>query len=202
MHMAQLTPLPITVSCFSKIQTNFTFLALAHPGSPGQRAIKRVYVSQCVCVTHGMRAVGRGDCRRRRRTGRPSVGPGRRARRRGRRAPAAASRRAGGGPRRRRRRWHAARCVVDVVVRLAPYCAPAASVAADSLHRPTQPTKCCPFQYLHRLKFFACTICPNKRINFRKKREGQTDERTDARPMLSAVVVASILNTIRYEILF
>jgi len=40
----KLTPLPITVSCFSKIQTNFTFPALAHPGSPGQRAIKRVCV--------------------------------------------------------------------------------------------------------------------------------------------------------------
>jgi len=39
-------PLPLTVSCFSKIQIGFTFLVLAHPGSPGQRAIKRV----CVCV--------------------------------------------------------------------------------------------------------------------------------------------------------
>jgi len=44
--MAQLMPLPLTVSCFSKIQTGFTFLVLAHPGSPGQRAVKRV----CVCV--------------------------------------------------------------------------------------------------------------------------------------------------------
>jgi len=34
-------------SCFSKIQIGFSFLVLAHPGSPGQRAIKRV----CVCVT-------------------------------------------------------------------------------------------------------------------------------------------------------
>jgi len=39
-------PLPLTVSCSSKIQIGFTFLVLAHPGSPGQRAIKRV----CVCV--------------------------------------------------------------------------------------------------------------------------------------------------------
>ena len=30
---AQLMPLPLTVSCFSKIQITFTFLALAHPGS-------------------------------------------------------------------------------------------------------------------------------------------------------------------------
>jgi len=39
--MAQLMPLPLTVSCFSKIQIGFTFLALAHLGSPGQRAVKR-----------------------------------------------------------------------------------------------------------------------------------------------------------------
>jgi len=35
-------PLPLTVSCFSKIWIGFTFLVPAHPGSPGQRAIKRV----------------------------------------------------------------------------------------------------------------------------------------------------------------
>ena len=29
-------PLPLTVSCFSKIQIGFTFLVLAHPGSPGK----------------------------------------------------------------------------------------------------------------------------------------------------------------------
>ena len=44
LHMAQLMPLPLTVSCFSKIQTGFTFLVPAHPGSPGQRAVKRAYV--------------------------------------------------------------------------------------------------------------------------------------------------------------
>jgi len=43
-HMAQLMPLPLTVSCFSKIQTGFPFLVAAHPGSPGQRAVKRVCV--------------------------------------------------------------------------------------------------------------------------------------------------------------
>jgi len=42
--MAQLMPLPLTVSCFSKIQIGFTFLVPAHPGSPGQRAVKLVYV--------------------------------------------------------------------------------------------------------------------------------------------------------------
>jgi len=40
-HMAQLMPLPLTVSCFSKIQIGFTFHVPAHPGSPGQRAVKR-----------------------------------------------------------------------------------------------------------------------------------------------------------------
>jgi len=44
LHMAQLVPLPLTVSCFSKIQFGFTFLVPAHPGSPGQRAVKRVCV--------------------------------------------------------------------------------------------------------------------------------------------------------------
>jgi len=42
LHMAQL--MPLTVSCFSKIQIGFTFLVLAHPGSPGKRAIKQVCV--------------------------------------------------------------------------------------------------------------------------------------------------------------
>ena len=42
LHMAQQIPLPLTVSCFSKIQIGFTFLVPAHPGSPGQRAVKRV----------------------------------------------------------------------------------------------------------------------------------------------------------------
>ena len=46
--MALRIPLPLTISCFSKIQIGFTFLVPAHPGSPGQRAVKRVCV--CVCV--------------------------------------------------------------------------------------------------------------------------------------------------------
>ena len=44
LHMAQLMPLPLTVSCFSKIQIAFTFLVLAHLGSPGKKAVKRVCV--------------------------------------------------------------------------------------------------------------------------------------------------------------
>jgi len=45
LHMTQLITLPLTVSCFSKIQIGFTFLVPAHPGSPGKRAVKLV----CVC---------------------------------------------------------------------------------------------------------------------------------------------------------
>jgi len=37
-------PQPLAVSCFSKIQIGFTFLVSAHPGSPGQMAVKRVCV--------------------------------------------------------------------------------------------------------------------------------------------------------------
>ena len=32
LHMAQLMPLPLTVSCFSKIQIGIAFLVPAHPG--------------------------------------------------------------------------------------------------------------------------------------------------------------------------
>jgi len=37
LHMVQLMPVSLTISCFSKIQIGFTFLVLAHPGSPGQQ---------------------------------------------------------------------------------------------------------------------------------------------------------------------
>ena len=40
LHMAQL--MPLTVSCFSKIQTGFTFLVPARLGSPGKMAVKYV----------------------------------------------------------------------------------------------------------------------------------------------------------------
>ena len=64
LHMAQLIPLPLTVSCFSKIQIGFTFLVPAHPGSPGQRAVKRVTQRSCsrylgrIAVVHDRPAVG------------------------------------------------------------------------------------------------------------------------------------------------
>ena len=51
----QLMPLPLTVSCFSKIQIGFTFLVPAHLGSPGKRAVKRVCV--CVCVEYALPAI-------------------------------------------------------------------------------------------------------------------------------------------------
>ena len=51
LHMAQLMPLPLTVSCFSKIQIGFTILVRAHPGGPGQRATKRV------CVYYNFRSL-------------------------------------------------------------------------------------------------------------------------------------------------
>ena len=50
LHMAQLMPLALTVSCSSKIQIGFTFLVLAHLGGPGQRAVKRMYVCMYVCL--------------------------------------------------------------------------------------------------------------------------------------------------------
>jgi len=43
--MAQLMPLPLTVSCFSKIQIGFTFLVPAHLDSPGKGPL-----NGCVCV--------------------------------------------------------------------------------------------------------------------------------------------------------
>ena len=49
LHTAQLMSLTLAVSCFSIIHIGFTFLVLAHPGSPGQRAVKRVCV--CLCIT-------------------------------------------------------------------------------------------------------------------------------------------------------
>ena len=58
LHMAQLMPLPLTVSCFSKIQIGFAFLVPAYLGSPGQRAVKRVWLGNRVgvawCVWAGL----------------------------------------------------------------------------------------------------------------------------------------------------
>jgi len=48
LHMAQLMPLPLTVSCFSKIKIGFTFLVPAHLGSPGKGPLNR-----CGIVPYG-----------------------------------------------------------------------------------------------------------------------------------------------------
>ena len=82
LHMAQLMPLPLTVSCFSKIQIGFTFQVPAHPGSPGQRVVKRVCVCVCVCVWRGATEAN-GSCGFQRvwawQHGRSDVDPGPRA---------------------------------------------------------------------------------------------------------------------------
>ena len=54
LHMAQLMPLALIVSCSTKIQIGFTFLVSAHLGSPGKSAVKRLCV--CVCVRACVRA--------------------------------------------------------------------------------------------------------------------------------------------------
>ena len=45
LRVAQLMPLPLTVSCVSKIQIGFTFLVPAHVGSQGRGPL-----NGCVCV--------------------------------------------------------------------------------------------------------------------------------------------------------
>ena len=45
LYVAQLMPLPFTVSCFSKIQIGFTFLVSAHLATPGKGLL-----NGCVCV--------------------------------------------------------------------------------------------------------------------------------------------------------
>jgi len=57
LHMAQLMPLPLTVSCFSKIQIGYTFLVPAHLGSPRQRPLNaraRACVRACVRVYYSI----------------------------------------------------------------------------------------------------------------------------------------------------
>ena len=49
LHMAQMMPVSLTVSCFSKIQIGFTFLVPAHPGSPVPD-IRPLNGCVCVCV--------------------------------------------------------------------------------------------------------------------------------------------------------
>ena len=58
LHMAQLMPPTLTLSCFNEIQIGFTILVPAHLGSPGKRAVKRVCVCVCVCLLHGAQQRG------------------------------------------------------------------------------------------------------------------------------------------------
>jgi len=58
LHMAQLMPLSLTVSCFSKIQIGFTFLVPAHQGSPRKRPINGC---MCVCVSIYSKLLIRGQ---------------------------------------------------------------------------------------------------------------------------------------------
>jgi len=51
LYIAQLMPLPLTVSCFSKIQIGFAFLVPAHPGNPGKRAVNCSFIS-AKCAYH------------------------------------------------------------------------------------------------------------------------------------------------------
>jgi len=51
LHTAQLMPLQLTVSCYSKTQIGFTFLVPAYLGSPGKGLLNGC-VCVCVCMYH------------------------------------------------------------------------------------------------------------------------------------------------------
>ena len=48
LYMAQLMPLPLTVSCSSKIQIGFTFLVPAYPVYPGKEVVKWLLLLLCI----------------------------------------------------------------------------------------------------------------------------------------------------------
>ena len=50
LHMAQLMPLPLTVSCFSKIRIGFTFLVPAHTRVVLEKGPLNMCVCVCVCI--------------------------------------------------------------------------------------------------------------------------------------------------------
>ena len=56
LHMAQLMPLPLVVCCFSEILIGFTFLVLAHLGSPGKGPlngcvqVSKLVSNKCIAV--------------------------------------------------------------------------------------------------------------------------------------------------------
>ena len=56
MHMAQVMPLPLTVSCSSKIQIGFTFLVPAYPGCRGKEAVKWLLLNKySTCEAHNLK---------------------------------------------------------------------------------------------------------------------------------------------------
>ena len=59
--MAQLMPLPLTVSCSSKIQIGFTFLVPAYLGSPGKMAVKTSVCGVSICPGEHM-SVNQAHC--------------------------------------------------------------------------------------------------------------------------------------------
>jgi len=52
LHMVQLMPLPLSVSCFTKIQIGFTFLVPAHPGSPDKVSGSGIRWAICKSAPH------------------------------------------------------------------------------------------------------------------------------------------------------
>ena len=58
---AQLMPLPLTVSCFSKIQIGFTFLVPAHPGSPGKGSLNACVLLILLLTATGLNDYGNGS---------------------------------------------------------------------------------------------------------------------------------------------
>ena len=61
LHMAQLMPVPLTVSCSSKIQIGFTFLVPAYPGCPGKEAVKGV-LKGLLSITYSVSQPAHGKC--------------------------------------------------------------------------------------------------------------------------------------------
>jgi len=53
LHMAQLMPLPLTVSCFSKIQISSGTGSPSNPGQNPEGCKKEVCVCVCVCTVAG-----------------------------------------------------------------------------------------------------------------------------------------------------
>ena len=57
LHMAQLMPLPLTVSCSSKIQIGFTFLVPAYPGCPGKTNAYNNSMTSCTTNSYEIRNI-------------------------------------------------------------------------------------------------------------------------------------------------